>query len=455
MHDIFLSYSSKDRERLIPLVDALEAQGWTVFWDHRSIKVADDWHQVIGNAIQQSTCVIVVWSENSVQSKWVMEEALIAKERGVLYPIFLDMVTIPFGFTLLQAANFIGWNGDASQSEFVELKEQLSIRFQSKSQKIVKPSTTLAKSSSKIKLLGLVVLIAVGVGGYPLISDREGEPATSKDEVAINVQAVATSAIAEPKMVLIPEGSFTMGCEDKDAMVCRDVSKPSHKVNVGKFLMSETEVTVAQFRAFAEAESYKTTAEERGSCWSFGVGGKWSDAKGNSWRKMGFPQEDNHPVACVSYNDAKAYVRWLNDKTGKKWRLPSEAEWEYAIRAGTKTVYYWGDVIGKNNANCSQSKCGDKFGVTSPVASFSPNQFGLYDMSGNVWEWVEDKWHRDYNNVPTDGGAWTADDSSSHTKRGGSWNSGLPLFLTPTYRLFGVQDSRDFRTGFRVASDYK
>ena len=129
MHDIFLSYSSKDRERLVPLVSALEAEGWTVFWDHRTIKVADDWHKVIGTAIQQCTCVIVAWSERSIDSTWVREEALIARGRGVLYPIFIDQVPIPFGFTLLQAADFTGWNGDTNHQEFFGLKEQLSIRL--------------------------------------------------------------------------------------------------------------------------------------------------------------------------------------------------------------------------------------------------------------------------------------------------------------------------------------
>ncbi len=129
MYDIFLSYSTKDRDQLQSLVTALEAEGWTVFWDHRSIKVAQDWHEVVGKAIQESTCVIVAWSESSVASRWVKEEALIARDRGVLYPIMLDQTALPFGFNLIQAADFTEWNEKTDHQEFLELKDQLSVRL--------------------------------------------------------------------------------------------------------------------------------------------------------------------------------------------------------------------------------------------------------------------------------------------------------------------------------------
>lgn len=115
---------------------------------------------------------------------------------------------------------------------------------------------------------------------------------------------------------------------------------------------------------------------------------------------------NRRPVIHVSWNDAKAYVAWLSKMTGREYRLLTEAEWEYAARAGTTTAYYWGDEIGKNNTNCNG--CGSQWGgrKTAPVGSFAPNAFGLYDMFGNVWEWVEDCFHNNYEGAPTDGSAW-------------------------------------------------
>lgn len=199
MQDIFLSYSTQDRDRLTPLVDALEAQGWTVFWDHRSIKVADDWHDVVGTAIQECPCVIVVWSEASVTSRWVKEEALIARDRGVLYPLMLDRVAPPFGFTLMQAANFTAWNGKSSHSEFVGLKEQLSIRLklraQTTPQELYSGVATKAVSTQlpeelfhpgfALKGAAIVaVLAALGIGGYFVIESDIWSSPNSESLVA-------------------------------------------------------------------------------------------------------------------------------------------------------------------------------------------------------------------------------------------------------------------------------
>ena len=172
-------------------------------------------------------------------------------------------------------------------------------------------------------------------------------------------------------------------------------------------------------------------------------------AKGN-WRDTGFPQEENQPVVCVDWNDAQAYTKWLSKKTGKHYRLPSEAEWEYAARAGTSTIYYWGKDIGQNNANCAD--CGSQWDgkQTSPVGSFAPNVFGLYDMSGNVWELVEDNWHDNYNGAPTDGSAWHGN-SEARVLRGGSWVN-APYLVRTAKRIFsGGSGPRDYNTGFRLA----
>jgi formylglycine-generating enzyme required for sulfatase activity len=151
----------------------------------------------------------------------------------------------------------------------------------------------------------------------------------------------------------------------------------------------------------------------------------------------------------VNWEDAKAYAAWLSTMTGKTYRLLTEAEWEYAARAGTMTAYYWGDDVGKGNANCIG--CGSRWDGqrASPVGSFKPNAFGLYDMAGNVWQWVEDCYHDDYSGVPTDGSAWAAGDCSSRMIRGGTWN-GNPRLLRSADRIGSAPGNRSAILGFRL-----
>ena len=162
------------------------------------------------------------------------------------------------------------------------------------------------------------------------------------------------------------------------------------------------------------------------------------------------------PAVSVSWNDAKEYVAWLSKLTGKTYRLPSEAEWEYAARAGTQTAYSWGDGIGKGNANCWV--CGSDWDrKLAPVGSFAPNAFGLYDMHGNVWEWVEDCNNNNYDGAPTDGSAWTVDITQPQggscvfrVNRGGAFNNDF-RGLRSANRSFNSPESRWETVGFRVA----
>ncbi len=152
----------------------------------------------------------------------------------------------------------------------------------------------------------------------------------------------------------------------------------------------------------------------------------------------------------VSRNDAQGYVKWLSGKTGEPYRLLTESEREYAARAGATTAYYWGAAIGKGNANCDgcDSQWGGK--QTSPVGSFKPNGFGLYDMAGNVWQWVEDCYHDSYAGAPQDGSAWTAISCDKRVLRGGSWNND-PRDLRAATRSRDDPDIRGDDVGFRLA----
>ncbi len=158
---------------------------------------------------------------------------------------------------------------------------------------------------------------------------------------------------------------------------------------------------------------------------------------------------DRQPVINVTWDDAQRYVEWLKRMTGKPYRLLTEAEYEYAARAGTQTAYPWGDEIGKGHAHCAS--CGSQWEgkQTVPVGSFAPNAFGLYDVAGNVWQWVQDCYHDDYNGAPPDGSPWTTGDCSRRVVRGGSWDY-PPQFLRSAGRNKSSPDDRYFGIGFRV-----
>ena len=230
-----------------------------------------------------------------------------------------------------------------------------------------------------------------------------------------------------PEMVVVPEGGFTMGSPASEPG--RDVDEgPAHNVTIAKPL------AVARFSA---------TFDDWDAC--VADGGCDDHKPGDQgW------QRGRLPVINVRWVDAMAYVAWLSRKTGKTYRLLTEAEWEHAARAGSTTAYYWGNEIGKGNANCDG--CGSKWDneQTSPVGSFAANTFGLYDMAGNVWQWVQDCYHNSYNGAPTDGSSWVSGDCNKRVLRGGSWFS-FPQLLRSAGRYWSPDKSQGNLTGFRVA----
>ena len=230
-----------------------------------------------------------------------------------------------------------------------------------------------------------------------------------------------------PEMVVIPAGRFRMGCLSNDD-ACFSDEKPDHEVTIARaFALGVREVTFAQWDACVEG----------GGC-----GGHRPEDEG--WGR------GDRPVINVSWEDAQSYVTWLSRETGESYRLPSESEWEYAARAGTATKYSWGNEIGVNRANCDG--CGSRWDNqrTAPVGSFAPNGFGLYDMHGNVWEWVEDCWNGSYAGAPSDGGAWRSGDCAKRVLRGGSWG-GNPRDLRAAGRFRSSAGIRFISLGFRVA----
>lgn len=200
-----------------------------------------------------------------------------------------------------------------------------------------------------------------------------------------------TDSVTGMEFMAIPGGTFIMGGNDDDMM------QPMHEVTVKPFLLGRFEVTFEQYTKFCSSTGRLIPSDSG-----------WGMA--------------DRPVISVTHQDAVDFTKWLSEKTGKTFRLPSEAEWEYAARGGASTKFPWGDEIGRNRANCKG--CGSEWDdrMTAPVGSFPPNGYGLYDMIGNVYEWCLDARHDSYTGAPTDGSAWTKDGVLGEmVNRGGSW----------------------------------
>jgi len=227
-----------------------------------------------------------------------------------------------------------------------------------------------------------------------------------------------------PMMIVVPAGEFTMGSPTTETGHV-DNESPPHNVTIARpFAVSSFDVTFDSWDACVSA----------GSCPQIGDAGLGRGAK---------------PVINITWTDAQRYVAWLSNATGQPYRLLTEAEWEYAARAGTTTAYPWGDDIGEGNANCNGCGGARDNRETSPVGSFKPNGFGLYDMNGNVWQWVQDCYHDNYDGAPADGSVWTNGDCTWRVARGGSWvdraqlsRSAARLRLSTAFRISNL--------GFRV-----
>lgn len=307
---------------------------------------------------------------------------------------------------------------------------------------------------------GIAITLAAGCGTQPPSEQQSIDqpldlPAQRTVELGDGVKL---------ELVLIPAGSLVMG--DDNGL---DDEKPAHKVTItNPFYLGRCEVTVEQFRRFVEATDYATDAEKgTGFQGAFGWDRETMDFKMNeeySWRKTGFAQTDSHPVLNVSWNDAMEFCNWLSHKESATYRLPTEAEWEYACRAGTTTRYYHdNDSEGIDKvANVADAefksqfpeleaviKDSDGYAYTSPVGSFLPNSFGLYDMHGNVWEWCADWYDPEYyarSTTDDPAGPTTGDE---RVYRGGGWFNCARGFRSSS-RSAGLPDNRHLTLGFRV-----
>ena len=506
MSDIFISYKREEQPIARKLADALEREGWTVWWDPK-LRAGEHFDDVIEKALNEAKCVIVMWSKLSVNSEYIKAEATEALEQHKLVPVKIENVNLPFRFKRVHTPSLLDWDGSRASPEFRKFVGDIS-EVLSDSSNTTKQAEAYDADQRRIRqevpkrwriyapvvsAVAIVLIFFSFVFWWPKRQETErvekqplkeaaatpepeanepkeiakqppvvkrqpeeqiAEPRREKVEAATGLPSqapsehkqekpIATQPVLSagkvfrerlkngqegPEMVVIPVGSFRMG----DVQGGGEQNElPVRTVRMQKpFAIGRYEVTFDEYDQFA-------TVSKR----------KLPDDKG--WGR------GRRPVINVSWQDAVEYTKWLSEQTSKRYRLPTEAEWEYAARGGKETAYWWGKKLVKGMANCDG--CGSQWDSkqTGPAGSFKPNPFGLYDTAGNVWEWVEDCYHGNYNGAPEDGSAWGeigGGECGRRVTRGGSWGN-IPEGLLTSNRNLRDLVNRDSATGFRLAQD--
>ena len=430
---IFLAHASEDKPAVFALYDRLKAAGYKPWLDKKDLIVGQNWRDEIPKVIKASHIFIACLSSKSViKDGYIQEELWTALNTfgkmpsGTIYfiPMRLDKCEIPDlrlpekKFKLKDLHWLDYWEVDA----FEQLERAINHQFTfdpEESQKLDPEEPVIVTPSKSVFKFDVVFVNARGQE-----IKRESKQAEYFTEDLGNGIGL--------DMVAIPGDKFLMGSPKGEG---HDDEKPQHQVTVQSFHMGKYPITQAQWRAIASRTDLEV---ERGL-----------DINPAQFKD---DDSDRRPVEMVSWYDAIEFCKRLSRLTEREYRLPSEAEWEYACRAGTTTPFYFGQTITGELANYdakntyyNESK-GYYRGKTTPVGQFPPNSFGLYDMHGNVWEWCADTWHDNYEGAPTDGSAWT-DNSELHVIRGGSWINN-PWFCRSAYRLYN--DFLNDYQGFRV-----
>lgn len=406
MSDIFICYSRTDPAVAAKLAERLRAEGWSVFMDVQT-HVGRRWHREIEKELHAARAVVVLWSAPSCDSDFVLEEAEYGKRKDLLFPAFIERVEFPYGFSRIQTADLVGWTGEPDHPGLAQLLESLRLHLHDADRS---PSGSPA-SPPLANDLASPPLAKGGEGGFTPKAPGQ----TFRDKLKIGGEG--------PLMVVIPAGRFVMGSPPGEPGRS-DSEGPQHKVRIVKpFALGVYAVTFDDYDRYCDAMRQAKPEDQ-------------------SWGR------ENRPVINVSWKDAQAYCAWLSEQTGRTYRLPSEAEWEYACRAGSSAAYCFGDDI-KQLRDYAWYGENQQKGSTHPVGEKRANAWGLHDLHGNVWEWCQDAWHGNYNGAPTDGSVWEAGGSVGRVVRGGSW-AHYPANARSAYRFYGARVFRFDVFGFRV-----
>jgi formylglycine-generating enzyme required for sulfatase activity len=425
MADVFVSYKKEDFKIAEQVVGGLQAEGISVWWDDGLTPKAA-WDAELEREIAAAATVVVLWTPRSVNSDWVRTEAHYGQDRGKLVPVMLEECTIPIAFMLRQTLRLLRWDGDRSSREWRKLLTWIADLASTKPGNANIPQNLAPAQPNRFR-------------------DAVGRLASGDlivDGALVNAATPATTAFRDgeslPVMRILPSGAFLLGspADDPDRTA---VEGPQKRIAIPvPFAIGVYPVLVAEYNAILGERPVATSAapERRG------LFGRLKRPEAPT--PVPVPPAPGVPVTQISFDDAQALVAALSKTTGETYRIPSEAEWEYACRGGTRSRYSFGDAIDPSLALYAATS-----GPVAPGA-YRPNAYGLYDMHGNVREWTADLWHESYDTTPLDGSAATAGHGSMRVARGGGWSDEAPL-LRSTARMRATQFSRSPVIGLRVA----
>ncbi len=472
MADIFISYKREEIAWAARVAQALSEEGFSAFYDldDDGIHAGEEWNKRLEQELAAAKCCVVLWSRASTESANVRSEARRANGRGILAPAKINTCRAPLGLDNLQEADLSQWRGDRSDAQWrfwvdrgVARKVGRAGRPPKQAQPPVPPPPQPLPPMENAPAPSLPKwLIPAGAAGLALVGllacspRNQTGPVSERETAAVEAPAPpeaesatpAGSALVDgqtfsdcadcPELVVIPAGNFVMGSPAGETD--RDMDEgPQRTVSISRFAAGKFEVTFDEWERCVAGGGCRSNPNPGEQGWGRG----------------------RRPVINVSWNDAEEYVQWLSQKTGQRYRLLTEAEWEYATRGKTngtasEPAFWWGNSINASQANYNANYTynngpkGQYRGQTVPVGKFQANLFGLYDVHGNVREWVQDCYVNTYSGAPTDGSAVTAGDCSSRVLRGGSWVVS-PQSLRSALRSFGLPTKRFSHVGFRLA----
>ncbi len=425
MADIFISYKKEDFQLADRVVKALQTEGFSVWWDD-GLTPRTAWDATLEREIAAAATVVVLWTPRSIVSDWVRTEAHYGDDRGKLIPVMLESCTIPLAFMLKQTINLCAWHGDRNDRQWRKLLTWIADLTSTKPGNANIPQALVAAQPNRFR-------DAVGhlASGDPIV-----------DGALVNASTPAATAFRDgekmPVMRILPKGAFLLGSPASDPDYTA-VEGPQRRIEIPTpFAIGVYPVLVSEYEAVMGALP-KLPAPPPAP---HGLIDFFKRAPAPASATIQWNQ--SAPVTYVSFDDAEAFLARITTATGETYRLPSEAEWEYACRAGSRTRYSFGDTIDATMA---------VFGAaTGPAAagSFPPNAFGLYDMHGNVREWTADLWHESYDATPLDGSPAIEGHGSMRVVRGGGWCDG-PSLLRSAARMRATDLSQTNVIGFRVA----
>jgi formylglycine-generating enzyme required for sulfatase activity len=427
MSDVFISYAREDRDVAARLAQMIEQDGHSVFWD-RELVPGSAFAEVLAAELQAARRVVVLWSRASVGSLWVRDEAEVGLKRNVLTPVLIEAVDLPLGFGSIHAADLAGWTGNPNDPRLAGLLAVL--RGEPPPLTVLPPKpwwrrrwrrALWAGAAAVVVLAGVIVAV-----GEHFLGPSERPPFRPRIwEMPADYPAFSTFTDCDgcPKMVAIPPGPTLIGSLRSEKGSLSD-ERPAVLVDIKQpFALSAHEITFDQWQRCVDD----------GGCRDY-----IPDDVG--WGR------GERPVIFVSWVQAQEYTQWLSRKSGKAYRLPTEAEWEYGCRASATTRYSFGETLSADKVNSGRNK-----GGTVPVGQYPANIWGLFEMQGNVWEWVEDVWVPSHRGRPDDQRPrLDGPEPNIRAVRGGSWDDN-PNRVTCASRNRKDRDQRESEIGFRVA----